>query len=83
MIYGGKMKFDLSTRKPVGSSQVTCETAQRVNREILSGHPPEDKELVSQVIAHTALCDECRANFLGERFEKKTVNSAKNENRRN
>lgn len=61
------MKFDLSTRRPVGSSQVNCEIAQRVNNEILSWHAPEDKELVSQVIAHTTLCDVCRGKFLAGR----------------
>ena len=58
------MDFDLSKRRRVGTGEVDCETAQRVNDLILKGEAPEDKELVSLVIMHTALCDTCRRKFL-------------------
>ena len=58
------MGFDLSKRKPAGTSRKDCETAQRVNEMILDGEFLENHDLVSQVIAHTLLCDSCRKIFL-------------------
>lgn len=52
--------------KGIPVTGVPCETAQKINHEIVQGIHPEDGNIESAVIAHTLLCENCRNIFLNE-----------------
>jgi len=54
---------------PLKDTKVTCETAQKINHDILKGIHPEDNRLEAAVITHTLLCRACNSIFLKESQE--------------
>ena len=49
---------------PIGKTPVSCEIAQKINKQISEGIHPKNESLEAAVIAHTLLCEKCRKILL-------------------